>query len=815
MKKILALILALTLTFLSLSLVSCGGTGNGGGNEDDTGGVTGGEGDGTGNGGGEAPATALELIKGGVPCFNIISTQKDAEINAAIDEWETRFAAFGISVNHYADYSVDKMQDCEILIGNDLVQRSEYAVDTHDFGEKGYVIKVQDDKVVICGGNTDSTIEAMTLFLEEHLGINIATVEVTDVSVAKTLSILKVQDDYLIKDVTVGGESLRGATITANRSNRGEYAAAQVLQAALYTKSGIWLKIVSPDAAEGKVVSFNLVEDEGEGGFRAFVDGGTLTFNAEYDATFERGVNEFLDSAIASAEGTVDFAGDYSFTTDISFIRYSDYGAVGDGRVDDFDAIIKTHEFANEHGLRVEADPGATYYIGVAQKTADIKTPVNWGDAKFIIDDREATQQNGGKSRLFTVNSYTPSYKLNIPAGMTLSKDATNVGFTFDSDVMLKITNENKRVFIRTGNFTAQSQAASDVVIVHPNGDIDESTPLVFDYDQITSIQVFSMTDEPMTIEGGTFIQYPNLQPRDSGYLRRNIVVYRSNTTLHNVTMLLEKEPDPTNPDASSGPYEGFFTAEQACNVTFDSCVLSGRYAYVYQFNGSNKRTGTYATNASHAINVTWRNCTQANGISEANRWGVMGSGGSKNLKWENCVLSRFDIHTGVHNIYLKDCEIGEVINLIGWGTAYLENVKVSGAVNQYFIRLREDYGAIWDGEVIIKNCELVLDDTKSAAYVFRADWNSHDYGYQVALPNVDIDGFTVTYQNGKAFKGQLSVFKKISGYSTDLRADVTNPLKAPLTVTVKNTDHNVNIVETANCEVIFSETVFTHIKDE
>ena len=192
-----------------------------------------------------------------------------------------------------------------------------------------------------------------------------------------------------------------------------------------------------------------------------------------------------------------------------------------------------------------------------------------------------------------------------------------------------------------------------------------------------------------------------------------------------------------------------------------------------------------------------------------------MGSSGSKNLKFDKCVLSRFDVHCGSHNITILDSEIGEVINLIGWGTAYLENVKVSGAVNQYFIRLREDYGAFWNGDVIIKNCELVLKDGVSAAYVFRADWNSHYYGYTVALPNVDIDGFKITHQNGKDFKGQLSIFKKISGYATDLRVDNTNPLTAPLTVTVKNTDHNVNIVETANCEVIFSDTVFTYIKDE
>ena len=805
MKKILALILALTLTFLSLSLVSCGGTGNGGGNEDDTGGVTGGEGDGTGNGGGEAPATALELIKGGVPCFNIISTQKDAEINAAIDEWETRFAAFGISVNHYADYSVDKMQDCEILIGNDLVQRSEYAVDTHDFGEKGYVIKVQDDKVVICGGNTDSTIEAMTLFLEEHLGINIATVEVTDVSVAKTLSILKVQDDYLIKDVTVGGESLRGATITANRSNRGEYAAAQVLQAALYTKSGIWLKIVSPDAAEGKVVSFNLVEDEGEGGFRAFVDGGTLTFNAEYDATFERGVNEFLDSAIASAEGTVDFAGDYSFTTDISFIRYSDYGAVGDGRVDDFDAIIKTHEFANEHGLRVEADKGYTYYIGTGAKTAYIKTDVDWGDATFIIDDRMVDHSNGYRNWVFKAVADNPSYSLNVPKGMTLSKDAKNVGLTFDSDVMLQIFDSNKTIYNRIGaTVTNGGVAQSDVIIVHSNGDIDDTTPLLFDFETVTSITVQPINDTPITITGGIFIQYTNRQPVKSGYFCRGVDIARSNTTVYGMEFSFREEADPEKGEPSAA-YEAFLRASSACNILFDSCKVSGRL-----YNGQ----GTYGIQGDFAINVKWYNCTQLNDITDTRYWGVMGSSGCKNVAFEKCYLSRFDAHRGLYNATIIDSTIGEIINLVGWGTAYLENVTLC-AKNQWFIRLREDYGSIWDGDVIIKNCHFNVKDSVTEAFIIRADWQSHDFGYECVLPNVEIDGFEITYENGKNYTGNLYVFKKIHGYPSDIRNDVTNPLKAPEWITLKGVNYNVSLVQGANCEVIFSETEFKVLEDE
>ena len=39
-------------------------------------------------------------------------------------------------------------------------------------------------------------------------------------------------------------------------------------------------------------------------------------------------------------------------------VRYSDFGARGDGKTDDIVAIAATHAFANQHGLRVKADEG-------------------------------------------------------------------------------------------------------------------------------------------------------------------------------------------------------------------------------------------------------------------------------------------------------------------------------------------------------------------------------------------------------------------------------------------------------------------------
>ena len=45
----------------------------------------------------------------------------------------------------------------------------------------------------------------------------------------------------------------------------------------------------------------------------------------------------------------------------IGFVRYSDFGAKGDGKTDDIDAIAAAHAFANQQGLPVKADDLATY----------------------------------------------------------------------------------------------------------------------------------------------------------------------------------------------------------------------------------------------------------------------------------------------------------------------------------------------------------------------------------------------------------------------------------------------------------------------
>ena len=63
-------------------------------------------------------------------------------------------------------------------------------------------------------------------------------------------------------------------------------------------------------------------------------------------------------------------------------VRYEDFGAVGDGKTDDFDALARAHAYANKNGLDVVADGSKTYYIGKTEKgnpkpAINIKTNVS------------------------------------------------------------------------------------------------------------------------------------------------------------------------------------------------------------------------------------------------------------------------------------------------------------------------------------------------------------------------------------------------------------------------------------------------------
>ena len=73
-----------------------------------------------------------------------------------------------------------------------------------------------------------------------------------------------------------------------------------------------------------------------------------------------------------------------------NYVRYEDFGAVGDGIHNDFFAMKAAHEFANENRLPVKADASRKYLISSTEKdgiasSITVMTDTDFSGATVII----------------------------------------------------------------------------------------------------------------------------------------------------------------------------------------------------------------------------------------------------------------------------------------------------------------------------------------------------------------------------------------------------------------------------------------------
>ena len=413
-------------------------------------------------------------------------------------------------------------------------------------------------------------------------------------------------------------------------------------------------------------------------------------------------------------------------------LTYSSYGAVGDGITDDFNAIKATHEFANLMGITVYADEGKTYNLGQHNDVITIKTDTVWDGATFIIDDREIEPQTPIRTaKVFNVAPDMNPYDVTVTGGLLAGQE--NIGLTFKTPVLLYIANSNVKQYIRYGLNSNSGTDQQELILVDENGNVDSSTPIMWDYDVVTRAVAYPVGDTPITLSGGTFITRANKAPRLYTYYARNIVINRSNVTVNGLTHLITDEGE------TGAPYSGFITVSYCNNVLIENTVFTGHKVYKLSTNANNSM-GTYDISLNSANKITLKNCRQTNSIHDTAYWGVMGSNFCKNLTYDGCIFSRFDAHQGTYNATIINSEIGhQKLSVIGKGTLYIENTVFH---SDTVVALRTDYGSTWDGEIIFKNITL---NNVGTPILVNAGWNNHYFGYTCHLPErIVVDGITL-----------------------------------------------------------------------
>jgi hypothetical protein len=420
-------------------------------------------------------------------------------------------------------------------------------------------------------------------------------------------------------------------------------------------------------------------------------------------------------------------------------VRYREFGARGDGRADDIDAIAAAHAFANQHGLAVRADEGATYYIGGKERTAVIRTDTDFGTAAFLIDDREV--RNRGASVFTVASSLRP---LKLTGISSLRRNQARIDVALPGPSLITATDSHVRRYIRFGPNQNDGSPQTDIFVVDGAGKVDENTPIVWDFDRITEITALPMDERTLHIKGGRFTTIANQAESRYTYYSRNIAIRRSNVVVDGLEHRVIGEGD------HGAPYSGFINIHDCANVTVRNTVLTGRKTYgTIGSAGEPVSMGSYDIQVNRALNVSFVNCSQTNDINDRTYWGIMASNYSKNILYDNCKWSRFDAHMGVANATIRNSTLGHMgINAIGTGLLTVENSTVYGT---NLINLRSDYGSTWQGEVVIRNSVFVPAGGRpiSASLIGGRNTGSHDFGYTAYMPErITIDSLYIDDSN-------------------------------------------------------------------
>ena len=640
MKKLLLLLLTLSLVF---ALFSCGGC-----KHADT------DGDGICDECEEKLEIKVKNIplidKAGLPTFKFvlasgIDTKAKATIQAAVSDLKD----VDIEIDVVYENSENTTEtEYEVLVGGVTTRGTKYYIDGHTLGNKGYVVKIMDNKIIINGGSGDALNKAVTAFIEDILGFD--GDEIWDVTMTVDAQIDEAQKDYGITSLKLLGEDMRGYTIATNLSSAPHLTAAKSLQDIIYRQTGYWFDFVELDKADKSIVIKTVDRVYGEDSFKITAKDGQLLIESAFDNKLADATAAFVAATFIGKEGEINFEGNV-YNKDISYVTYEEFGATNNGKKDDdFKAIYEAHQFANAGGQTIKILGNPTYCIkrnesvkGTA-KPVSIMTDTDWGNMTLYIDDTAIDISAKGYERdLFTTNVFNvlPSEEMQtlsgnqIPQGLVINtklyKDGNlKINLNLGRAAIVVPYYEGHRVYRRKGYGAASGNPMHEVIVVDANGNISDETPIMWDYAAISYIYVYYLDEQPLTVEGGTIktiansqsIYGPNYDKNTQSdyhnvYISRGILIERANTTIKNVKHYVEGEitlKEHSEELKTGAAYRGFFHAQNTTNVTLKDCVLTGHRCYTKPKSlGGGGTQGTYDFYADCVNKIVLDGCKQSN----------------------------------------------------------------------------------------------------------------------------------------------------------------------------------------------------------
>ncbi len=531
------------------------------------------------------------------------------------------------------------------------------------------------------------------------------------------------KNNTLLCDFNIAGEPISSFSISCDKNFE---EIGSDIKDLIFDKYG---EELSSDGGKGKIRLTTKGAVKGE--ISAKIEGKNLVIRAANIKEMKKAVVCFWYENVAYSTGKLNIPATLNYKRDLSkTVFYSDFNVKQSNNECCLDELIEAHDYANQNGYKVFADYGANYYISSTDKSVTVNTDVEWGNAKIVIDDTDVSVEKRG-DWIFKITSDYSDYTIkNIKSA---NRNTSNLGITLPQKSMVTMYDDDKMIYIRYGSNSNSGQAMQDSIVVDTRGNIASDTPITWDFADVDRSIVRPIDEKILTVSGGEFITKANRAPSEYTYYARGINVTRSNTVVNAITHRITDEGE------TGAPYVAFLNVSDCAYFTAKNCVFTGHKTYA---NATNKM-GSYDIGFRNTISASVINCSQTNDITDSTRWGVAISEFSKNLVYDGCSLSRFDAHQGVTNATVKNSVIGcHGISVVGYGTLLIENTTV---LSDSLVRLRDDYGSSWEGDVIIRNCTISPTSYGKVSVISGKNTGDHDFGYVCYSPtNVKIDGLAI-----------------------------------------------------------------------
>lgn len=460
------------------------------------------------------------------------------------------------------------------------------------------------------------------------------------------------------------------------------------------------------------------------------------------------------------------------------YITYEDFCATSKEGYDNYQVIKDAHDYANQNNIAVRATLSCYHIYRIDDiNPIVIKTNTNWNHAKFIIHDEEIAEKKTKDYPIFQIDAKEKGKAITdkeILKNITINKNTKNLEqLAGNGNCLCIVYNENKMQYKRSGSLQNAGRAQQDIFKIDNEGNV--LNEIIWDFDDITKITLIPIPEETIVVQNGNFqTNLPNDgAEQESGYFNRNIICYRSNTILKNINHTLNDE------EATGGPYYGFLKIQKASDVKITECEL---VAHKYE------KASNYDLIIENTANTEIENVTCKN-IEDSHRWGITGSNYTKDITYKNCILNRIDAHCGVHNLKIEDCQIG-ICGITVQGSGELNITNTTSCGRNGFVYLRDDYGSSWNGNINIKDC--IFKGTKFPRIIhfkisYDEDGQLHDYGYDLHLPNLNIDGLTIEDTNIPAENENIYIYDNNKNFTGIENGDIRNNYTLPKNITVES----------------------------